>query len=181
MKSVFPALAIAAGGLLGLASFGAHAADGAINVTGSLVDSTCSINGTAAGTQVNPSFSLPPVSMGALKFRGATAGLTPVTLQLTNCGGVATRAVASFDPGVWVSGDGMLLANRDDSNMYVQLLNAKMQPINATTNANNQIADGAAISGGAATLQYYAQYYSVNNGENAGPVTVTTQFTMQYQ
>ncbi|NPT53361.1 fimbrial protein [Paraburkholderia elongata] len=180
MKSIFPALAIAAGGLLGCASFGAYAADGAINVSGSLVDTTCSINGIAAGTQANPSFSLPPATLGALKSAGAVAGLTPVTLQLSNCGGVATRAVASFDAGAWVTANGTLI-NREASNIFVQLLNAKMQPINVKTNANNQIADGAAITGGTATLQYYAQYYS--NGSNLvpGAVTVTTQFTMQYQ
>ncbi len=62
MKSILPAIAIATGGLLGLASFGAHAADGTITITGTVTNTTCSINGAAAGTPADLTVTLTRVS-----------------------------------------------------------------------------------------------------------------------
>ena len=56
-----------------------------------------------------------------------------------------------------------------------------MAPINITTNSNNQLAtNGAAITDGAADLNYYARYYATGKAE-AGTVNTSVQFSMQYQ
>jgi major type 1 subunit fimbrin (pilin) len=158
MKSLIPVIAIATGGLLGLASLGAQASDGTITFTGSLSDTTCSINGNAAGTPANiPNVSLPEVSASVLGTAGATAGRTqPIVLALTGCSGTAT-------------------------NVEVRLLNASFQPINITSGLNNDMAaNGATITGGAATLNYYGEYYATGKA-TSGAVRTSVNYTMQYQ
>ncbi|MFM0736870.1 fimbrial protein [Paraburkholderia xenovorans] len=188
MKSFLPAIAIAAGGLLGVASFGAHAADGTIAFTGTVSDTTCSINGTASGSPANLAVTLPTVSAGTLATQGAVAGTsspTDMTLALSGCSGAATKAVATFENGPTVAQDTGYLTNQaasgQASNVQVRLLNASMQPINITTGANNDIAgNGATISGGSANMKYFAQYYATGKA-TPGVVSTSVQYTMQYQ
>ncbi|MFM0341107.1 fimbrial protein [Paraburkholderia fungorum] len=184
MKSTLSAIAITAGGLLGLASFGANAADGTITFTGTVSNTTCSINGTASGTSADKSITLAPVSTGTLSTMGNVAGTsspTDLALALTGCTG-ATKAIARFENGPTVDqNSGNLINAGTATNVQVRLLNAQMQPINITTNSNNQIATNAStITTGAANLKYFAQYYATGT---AGPGTVNTsiQYTMQYQ
>jgi major type 1 subunit fimbrin (pilin) len=61
------------------------------------------------------------------------------------------------------------------------LLNASLLPINIVTGSNNDIAsNGATISGNAASLKYFAQYYATGKAQS-GAVATTVQYTMQYQ
>ncbi|MFL9911687.1 fimbrial protein [Paraburkholderia sp. RL17-337-BIB-A] len=185
MKAIFPALAIATTGLLGLASFGAHAADGTITITGTVSDTTCSINGTQTGASADKSITLPEVTAGTLSATGKTAGTsnpTDLALTLSGCSGAATKAIAHFENGSTVDqNSGNLLNAGTATNVQVQLLNSKMQPINVTTNSNNQLAtDGVTITGGAASPKYFAQYYATGKA-TAGTVSSQVQYTMQYQ
>ncbi|MFM0730245.1 fimbrial protein [Paraburkholderia sediminicola] len=188
MKSILPAIAIATSGLLGLASFGAHAADGTISITGTLSNTTCSINGKASGTAADMSVTLPTVSAGALSTAGAVAGTsgpTGITMALTGCTGAATKAVATFENGSTVDQTNGYLTNQALSSpatkVEVRLLNASMQPINIVTGLNNDIAgNGATITTGSANLNYFAQYYATGKA-TAGPVSTSVQYTMQYQ
>ncbi|CAE6745991.1 fimbrial protein [Paraburkholderia haematera] len=185
MKAILPAIAIATGGLLGLASFGANAADGTITFTGSVSNSTCSINGVASGSPADVTVPLKEVTASSLAAVGSTGGAssTPFSLKLTNCTGGATKAVANFENGPTVDQTTGNLTNTGGTakNVQVQLLNAKRLPINVVTAANNDIAtDGADINAGAGNLQYYSQYYSTG-GAQAGSVNTSVQYTMQYQ
>jgi major type 1 subunit fimbrin (pilin) len=188
MKSLSPAIAVAAAGLLGLASFGAHAADGTITFTGSIADTTCSINGAATGATANKTIALAPVSSGTLSEDGAIAGTSSaadLTLTLSGCGVSTTKAIARFENGPTVDQTRGNLVNATASgsatNVQVRLLNSQMQPINIATNANNLIATNATpVSGGSATLKYYAQYYATGKA-SAGTVNTSVQYTMQYQ
>ena len=183
MKAILPAIAI--GSLLGLASLGAHAADGTITITGTVTDTTCSINGAAAGTNFDKAIKLPEVTAGSLATLGATAGTsnpTDLEFKLSGCT-TGTKAIANFENGTTVDQPSGNLSNVGGTakNVQVQLLNAGMNPINITTNSNNQLAtDGAAITGGAADLKYYARYYSTGKA-TAGTVNTSVQYTMQYQ
>ena len=49
-KRLIPAVVIVAMGIVGLQSMKAHAADGTITINGAVSDTTCSINGVAAGS-----------------------------------------------------------------------------------------------------------------------------------
>lgn len=184
MRSIFPALAVAAG-LSGLTSLGAYAADGTITITGTVTDTTCSINGTKSGTPADKTVALAPVSSGTLPALGVTAGTSSATdlvLTLSGCGASTTKAIARFENGPTVNANSGNLINAGNAgNVEVRLLNAQLKPINLTTNAGNLIAtNAAAVSGGAATLKYYAQYYATGKA-SAGTVNTSVQYTMQYQ
>ncbi|MFJ3461677.1 fimbrial protein [Achromobacter spanius] len=177
-------LAVAIGGLLGLASIGAHAADGTITINGSVTDTTCSINGGEAGANFSKTIILPTVSVSALSAVGQTAGISqPSDLRfaLSGCS-AGTKAIASFENSSTVDQDtGNLINAGTAANVQVQLLNGQMQPINITTNSNNQLAtNGAAITQGAADLKYFARYIATGKAD-AGTVTTSVQFSMQYQ
>lgn len=188
MKSFIPALAIVTGGVLGLASLGAHAADGTITFTGTVSNTTCSINGNASGTPANLSVTLPTVSAGTLATAGAVAGTsgpTQMVLALSGCTGGATKAVANFENGSTVDQTTGNLTNQASSGaaskVEVQLLNASLLPINITTNSNNDVANnGTAITSGSGNLKYFAQYYSTG-AATPGAVSTSVQYTMQYQ
>ncbi|ANB75051.1 fimbrial protein [Paraburkholderia phytofirmans OLGA172] len=180
MKAILPALAI--GGLLGLASFGASAADGTITINGSITDTTCSINGGEASKKIV----LQPMTASSLSTMGATAGTsipTDLAFTLTGCTGGATKAIANFENDTTVDPVSGNLKNTGGTakNVQIQLLNAGMNPINITTNSNNKLADdGVAITGGDATLQYFARYFATGKAE-AGSVNTSVQYTIQYQ
>ncbi|CAE6715292.1 fimbrial protein [Paraburkholderia nemoris] len=185
MKSILPAIAIATGGLLGLASLGANAADGTITITGTVTNNTCSINGVAAGSPADLNVPMNEVTASSLTTAGATGGTTatPVDINLTKCTGGATKAVAHFENGPTVDQNTGNLTNSGGTakNVQVQLLNAKRLPINIVTSANNDIAtDSTDISSGSGKVQYYSQYYSTGAAE-AGSVNTSVQYTMQYQ
>ncbi|EIF35486.1 P pilus assembly protein, pilin FimA [Burkholderia sp. Ch1-1] len=186
MKLSLPAVAIAACSLFGLVPLGAHAADGTISFTGTVTDSTCSINGNASGTPADKSVTLAPVSSGSLASAGAVAGTsnpTDLQLNLTGCSGTATKAIARFENGPSVDQSNGYLSNMGGTaqNVEVRLLNAQMQPINVATGANNDIATNAAtITGDKATLQYFAQYYATGVAA-PGTVSSSVQYTMEYQ
>lgn len=186
MKSVISSILVASAGALCLAPVGAYAADGTITFSGVVTDTTCSINGTASGTQADLAVTLPSVSAGALATAGAVAGTTNATdirLVLSGCTGAATKAIANFENGMTVDQSTGFLANQGGNakNVEVQLLNAEMQSINILTGANNDIStDGVAIVDKTATLQYYARYYALDAAE-AGTVNTSVQYTVQYQ
>jgi major type 1 subunit fimbrin (pilin) len=182
MKATFSALAI--GGLLGLASLGAHAADGTITINGSVTDTTCSINGNTAGSDSSKTITLPTVTAASLAALGQTAGTSqPADLEfkLTGCT-TGTKAIASFENGPTVDQNSGNLTNSGTAgNVQVQLLNGSMQPINITTNSNNDLAtNGGSITSGAADLKYFARYFATD-AATAGTVNTSVQFSMQYQ
>jgi major type 1 subunit fimbrin (pilin) len=187
-KRVIPAVVIVAMGIVGFQSMKAHAADGTITINGSVSDTTCSINGVAAASPADISVTLPTVQAGSLASAGATAGtsnLGDIQFSLSGCSGTATKAVARFENGANVDQSSGYLLNKASvspaQNVQVRLLNAKMQPINVLTNANNDAAtNGAVISGGAAMLNYFAQYYATGKAQ-PGSVNTSVQYTMQYQ
>jgi major type 1 subunit fimbrin (pilin) len=185
MKSKLSAIVIATSSMLGLASFGAYAADGTISFTGSVTDSTCSINGATSGTPADLAVTLAPVSITALSVTGEVAGTSsPADLQLklTGCGTVS-KAIASFEngPNVDQSSGNLVNVGGTAKNVQVQLLNSQMKPINILTSQNNTLdTDGIVMTAGAGTLQYYAQYFATDAAV-AGTVNASVQYTLQYQ
>ncbi|EUC18405.1 major type 1 subunit fimbrin (pilin) [Burkholderia sp. YR290] len=181
-------LSTAAIGLMAFLSTAAHAADGTITITGSVTDTTCSINSTASGTAADVAVVLPTVQAGSLAAAGATAGMSnlgDIRLMLSGCSGAATKAVARFENGPTVDQSSGYLTNQASAspaqNVQVRLLNANTQPINILTGGNNTLAtNGATITGGAATLNYFAQYYATGKAQ-PGNVNTSIQYTMQYQ
>ena len=159
-------------------SHAAAAADGTINISGSITGTTCTINGSA--TANNFPVSLPPVSTTALGALDATAGRTAFSIRLTGCS-VATGNVHSyFEPGTTVdTATGNLINAAGAGGVQVQLLNGDATKINVGFADASQNSKSVAIAANAATLPYYAQY--VRTGAlTAGAVNTSVMYSLVY-
>lgn len=159
----------------------AQATDGEINITGTIVDNTCDIT---SGTGGKHAVVLPTVSANALTAAGTTAGRTPFAISLTNCTPTSGKVSLFFEPGSGTDMSTGKLKNTAASgatNVQVGLSNADFSPIilnEPQATQNSQLVD---ITSGAATLTYFAEYYSAPGGVMAGPVKADTFFTLTYQ
>ncbi|CAB3761035.1 fimbrial protein [Paraburkholderia solisilvae] len=188
MKSLLSTLALVSAGLVGVASINAHAADGTLDVRGAITDTTCSINGAETGSLANISANLPEVPAGSLTVAGDVAGTSnmgDIQMVLSGCSGLATKALARFENGPTVDQSNGYLKNvvlgDAAKNVEIRLLNDQLQPIDIRDGTNNQIAEnGKPITSGSAILNYFAQYIATGKAE-AGPVTSSVEYTMQYQ
>ncbi|UQN71424.1 type 1 fimbrial protein [Burkholderia multivorans] len=174
-------LLTAAAGLAFVVMNAAHASEGTITFQGSVVASTCKINGGTNDLTVQ----LPRAATNQLATVGATAGRTPFTLALSGCttdkkGEDGTTVIpapvkkvsVAFEPGPTVNGNGRLKLTGDDAakGVEIAILNDKYQPIKIGADTGMQgvqVADiDTALDGtGTATLQFAAQYVAT------GPVT----------
>ncbi|MCU9952965.1 type 1 fimbrial protein [Burkholderia sp. BKH01] len=157
------------------ATSAAHAADGRINFTGSVVASTCKINEGVNDLKV----ALPTASTNMLTGAGKTAGRTPFKLTLTGCttdkeeGGTTipapvNKVAVAFEPGTTVNlATGRLMLTGDDSakNVEISILNDKYEPIKvgAESSAQNSQVVNIDTTAGTATLQYSAEYYATGD------------------
>ncbi|MGV2292746.1 fimbrial protein [Trinickia sp. YCB016] len=169
---------LAAMSVSAIASSQAFAVDGTINFSGELTASTCKINGNAAGTQTAVNVTLPTLATSALATKGATAGVTPFALNLTECTG--TSAQTKFEIGSTVDSSSGALINQTSggSNAQIQVLNNQFQKIDLYTNNGSQTVTIAADK--TATMQYYAQYLAANAAATPGKVTSLVTFSMMY-
>ena len=122
----------------------AYSSDGTINFTGTIVASTCVING--GGTNATFSVVLPSVDASALSVAGKTATPTPFTFNLTNC--PATGPVhAQFEIGGNVdTNTGNLKNTGSATGVEISLLNSTFAAINVYTLANDGTGTGAVAS-----------------------------------
>lgn len=158
----------------------AHAADGTIDITGSISGNTCVINGGASAKDFT--VALPPVATSALAVAGSNAGRTPFQIALTNCAPDTGKVSAYFEAGPSVNTtSGRLVPDAGGATkVEVGVLNDTFGHIQlgaAYPTQNSQIVD---ISGGAANLNYYAQYESLG-GATAGAVKTRVQYSLVYQ
>lgn len=178
MKKVsFGAALTAITGLL-LVAPAAHAYDGQIEFTGSLVGTTCTIN----GGENNFTVAMPPVSTTSLATAGAWAGRTPFAIDLSSCDPDTGRVSAYFEPGPTVNlSTGRLIVDTGTdaaTNVEIGLLNNDFSAIAAgAASQNSQVVD---INSGSATLNYYSQYVSLGNA-TAGMANSRVQYTLTYQ
>ncbi|ENX22183.1 hypothetical protein F892_01424 [Acinetobacter vivianii] len=171
---------IAALSVVGIAQ--AQAADGTITINGLVTDKTCDII-TPAGKDFT--VALPTVSKQTLANSGDVAGRTPFQINLANCseGKVATY----FEPGATVDFNTGRLLNQAASgakNVDVQLLGSNNQVIPVLAAGSNGAQENSqwvdVVEGGAADLNYYAEYYATG-ASTAGEVTTSVQYTIIYQ
>ena len=188
MKSLFSTLALVSVGVLGVASINAQAAEGMLAIRGVVADTTCSINGVASGSEANLQTTLPMVPAGSLTAAGDVAGMSKmgdIQMVLSGCSGLATKALARFENGPTVDQTNGYLRNvflgNGAKNVQIRLLNDQLQPIDIRSNTNNEIAEnGKPIVGVSAILNYFAQYIATGKAE-AGQITSSVEYTMQYQ
>jgi major type 1 subunit fimbrin (pilin) len=174
---------LAATGLLGLASVGAHAADGTITFNGVVTAQTCTINGVAQGTgNADIAVTLPTVSSAALYSAGVTAGRTPFNIALTNCTPNSGNVHTFFEQGPTIdttTGD-LLVTTGGATNVEIHLQNGDLSDISLNQADSVQNSKSVAISSGAATLNYYAEY-KATGAATAGAANSSVMYTMVYQ
>ncbi|SDR43186.1 major type 1 subunit fimbrin (pilin) [Paraburkholderia fungorum] len=181
MKSIFPAIVIATGSLLGFASMGAHASDGMLIFNGNISAQTCQINGTVPGKMTT--VTLPTVSAAAMPSAGQSAGATPFSLTLSNCAVDSGTAHTYFEPSSSTTdpATGNLVNTGTASNVQVQLLNSDSSVIALNKADADQNSKSVNIDSGTATLNYNAQYIANGGAAGAGTVTSAVTFSMIYQ
>lgn len=197
MKKTLLSAALIAG--FGVAAFTAQAAhagsngqgpiynsspDGTLTVNGQVLAQSCKVDGSATGSTDAKTVTLPDQWQSALAASGNVAGATPFSIAITGCDS-ALSTVQTYFSGGTVDASTHNLKNTTGTgyatNVEVQLLDG--QNANAAINLNNGNTTQTAtttLTGGAATLNYQAQYYATG-AATPGSVKTTTNFTMIYQ
>ncbi|MBN3783677.1 type 1 fimbrial protein [Burkholderia sp. Ac-20345] len=171
---------MATAGLLAVAS-SAQAADGTITITGEITAQTCNISGDGGGKDFT--VTLPNVSTSALATSGATAGRKPFRIALSNCSPNSGNASVYFEPGLTVNATTGQLKNATGTatNVEVGLLNKDASIIKLGAVQTQQNSQTVPIAGGAATLDYYAQYVATGGASTAGSVNTSVMYSVSYQ
>lgn len=158
----------------------AHAADGTIDFTGSIVGQTCVINGGNGGN--NFTVALPAVSTSSLAKAGEFAGRTAFAIKLTNCSPDTGKVQVYFEPGPTVNmNNGNLIVDAGGAkNVEIGLLNQGFTKIKVGAPVASQNSQSVNITAGAANLNYFAQYEAVA-AATAGPANSRVQYTLIYQ
>ncbi|MBR8366145.1 type 1 fimbrial protein [Burkholderia sp. AU19243] len=189
------AMMMSAAGLAFVAMNAAHASDGTINFTGSVVASTCKINGGTNDLTVP----LPKTATNQLAAAGATAGRTPFKLSLSGCTTDKTesgktipapvkKVSVAFEPGPNVNlGTGRLKLTGTDAakNVEIAILNDKYEPIKIGAESSAQGAqvvdiDTAVGGTGTATLQFAAQYVATSDEVSGGSANSFVTYSLVY-
>lgn len=151
-------------------------ASGTISFTGNVYAQTCTINGGSGNLPV----ALPGVGASRLINPGDTAGDTPFVLQLTECPTGLVEVSTYFEPGPTISEGGRLKVDPNGSeNLEVQLLNSAKEPMNLAAERGSQGSQWVKITGGNATLNYTARYFSLGS-TTAGAVATRVQYSLDY-
>ena len=180
-KTLLSAVMIASFGIAALASQSARAVDGTITFTGKVVANTCAfkVNGGSSSNTVV----LPVVFTSALTAAGKVAGNTTFTISATGCDPLLTSVQAYFGGANVDATTGNLMNTGAGAagNVQVQLLNGTttVMPLN-TVNATAQNSPVGTFSGGAATMNYSAQYIAVGGAATAGLVNTSVTYTINY-
>ncbi len=159
-----------------------HAADGKVEITGSITANTCEITTGTGGVHT---VTLPTVMETTLNEAGKTAGRTPFTVQLANCSPNSGNVALYFEPGTNTDmATGRLSNTGTATGVQVGLLNDDMQQIQLnqpSSGQNSQNSQTVSIASGSATLNYFAEYYATGAaGAKAGSVNTSTFFSIVY-
>ncbi|SDD37985.1 major type 1 subunit fimbrin (pilin) [Cupriavidus sp. YR651] len=160
----------------------AFAVDGTISFTGSISAQTCTIagNGASGGDFV---VALPRVSTASLNTPGSTAGRTFFTISLSGCTPAAGDVHTFFEAGPTTdtATGNLILASGTGTatNVQIGLLNADTSPIRAGFPDASQNSRNVALSGGAATLRYIAEYVATG-AATAGTANSSVRYTVVY-
>ncbi|MFC5527344.1 fimbrial protein [Rhodanobacter ginsengisoli] len=176
-KTLLSAALIASFGFAAFAPSTARASDGTITINGQVNAATCTVavTGTSGST-----VTLPTVATTVLGAAGNTAGQTAFSIGLTGCSSGVTKAATYFEAGPNVNAAGRLNNSGLASNVNVQLVNSDgTTPIVIGSAAPSSGVGSFAVSGGTATLNYFARYYATG-AAGPGDVATSVTFSMVY-
>jgi major type 1 subunit fimbrin (pilin) len=179
MKNLFVA---AMASSLVLAASSAWAVDITLNFTGKVNPETCDIvqddTTSGSGSSMVKNVPLKSVSTRALSQKDDVAGKTLVLLKLKDCSG--SKVTAKFNTGETVDPQSGALINQtpSGSNVQVQLLDSKHQPLNLN---QGPLLDTVSIVDQSAVLEFYAQYFASTAGTTAGDVSTSVSMDLIYE
>ena len=177
MKTTFFASGLVA--VIGLFPFQpVLATDGTINFTGEISENTCvvTLNNSSNGTGT---VTLPTVSANALSVATSVAGMTPFTIDLSECQLSGLKMVSTyFEPGPYVNADGRLIPSDSSGakNVEIQLLNSEQKAIVAGVLPIEKNDIGSATE---TSLSYFAQYYATG-AATPGSLSSQVSYTIVY-
>jgi major type 1 subunit fimbrin (pilin) len=190
-KTLLTAALAASFGIIALAPGIAGAVDGTITVTGTIVSNTCKVG---SGSPNNFTVALPTISTSALGGSGAVAGSTAFSIAVSGCGtsGTPSKVTTYFEPGSTIDTTTGNLSNQAGTGaatgVEVRLLNGSgstataFSPIVLGSASASQNSGQFTLASGAATMNYYAEYYQTNaTAVGAGSFTSSVTYTMLYQ
>lgn len=177
MKKILLPLASAA---LVLMTMNAHATNGTVKFTGSIVKSTCTVNSTDANKEVF----IGKYPTTAFSKIGDVTASKAFSINLANCdsGSYTLR----FD-GPTVAGNPNLLAVSAATGVGIEILdnNEKVLPINQTADENTAWVTASSSNtttpNGTAVFNLKARYKSFNQTVTPGEANASSSFTIEYK
>ncbi|EJL88736.1 P pilus assembly protein, pilin FimA [Herbaspirillum sp. CF444] len=180
LRSKASKLSLVVGAIFGLSNGGVWAADGTVMITGSIVGSTCKVNG---GT---PDFTvaLDKVSDTSLKSAGSVAGRKSFLFNLTGCAAsTATdkkKIAVFFERGDTVNSAGRLSLSSGATATNVDVALFKQGAIAPLVIGATDTVDFVDVdTNGAAQIAYDAAYYATAKA-GAGTVVTNVKYTLVY-
>lgn len=180
LQKLFAALVVTG---MAVSSQMAAAADGIIQINGEINAETCVPDVVSGGTAT---IDLPIVAATSLAASNATAGVTPFTISLTGCTGTSTLARASFESdstSITPSGNLAIDGSSVATGVEIQIRDNSGAPINLATDDQTVVGVNNAtfaITGGAATMDYQAAYFTPTGTVTPGALTSSVAYTIQY-
>lgn len=176
-KTFFIRQTLAAAAATGI-SFMAHAADGTINFTGTILDSACTVDTSTATQTVN----LGQIPKSSFSAAGDVAAATRFTIALKNCPAAVTSASVKFD-GTADAKDSSILAlssGQTAQGVGVALYEADgVTAIPLATQSKSLTLDTSA--GNTNAMTFVAKYKATQSTVVAGTANATSDFTISYQ
>ncbi|MDF7651473.1 type 1 fimbrial protein [Pantoea sp. Acro-805] len=177
MKKILLPLASA---VLTLMAMNAHATNGTVKFTGSIVKSTCTVN----SSDTNKEVFIGKYPTNAFSKIGDVTASKAFTINLSNCD--SGTYTLRFD-GPTVAGNPNLLAVSAATGVGIEILdnNEKVLPINQTADDNTAwvtaSSTNTAAPNGTAAFNLKARYKSFNQTVTPGEANASTSFTIEYK
>jgi len=178
-------LATALALLFGTAALSAHAADGVVKVTGSVVGDTCTVGGAPVnsggpqGVLQTVSVELDPVSVTALDAEGKAAGSKDFKIALSKC--TAKNVKVVFDGLGTVDGTtGRMLNKGTAANVQIALAAADSSGgsmLHIGTDPGQVVTLSETGDG---TVDYKATYVAAGGAATPGTVDASVMFSLTY-
>lgn len=177
MKKILLPLASA---VMTLMAMNAHATNGTVKFTGSIVKSTCTVN----SSDTNKEVFIGKYPTNAFSKIGDVTASKAFTINLSNCD--SGTYTLRFD-GPTVAGNPNLLAVSAATGVGIEILdnNEKVLPINQTADDNTAWVSASSTNtttpNGTAAFNLKARYKSFNQSVTPGEANASTSFTIEYK
>lgn len=154
-----------------MSAVNAFAYDADVQINGEVVTESCTINNSTA-TPAVVDVEMPGINRSSLMTVGSWAMNTPFTLSLTGC---PDTVKVTWEKSSTVDAvTGALVNTVAGTNAQIRVLDAKAAPIDLNADP------GITVTGGAADLKYFGQYYAKEVPVTPGKISTYGYITLTY-